>query len=68
MDFCIEKCPFWKYRTDAYIVCQGPVVNTTIAWNWDTKADADKQVRIFCRDQYERCEIYRCVIQNRSFD
>lgn len=64
----LPLCPLWKWRQGNKISCEGPVEATVIHWIWSTPREAGEQEMIFCRKHYERCEIYRCVMNNRYCD
>lgn len=61
-------CPFYEGIKGADINCAGPVVDTTITWHFENAMAAREQMRVFCQKHYKRCEIGRCITNNRFFE
>lgn len=45
--------------------CEGAFDGANIRLQFGRKEEMQKQMRIFCSDQYKRCEIYRCIMDNK---
>ena len=56
-------CPF--YRSDdgrRRIICEGIVDGCSLSLTYQRKDEYEKQLRIFCCDQYKKCEVYRMLM------
>lgn len=58
-------CPFYRAGGALYLDCEGAFEGANIRLQFRDKPERQKQMRIFCSDQYKRCEIYRCIIANK---
>ena len=63
------QCPFYLYdecdnKLKKYrITCEGLVEHSTLALSYRYKKDFRIQRGVFCCDWYERCEVYRMLMQ-----
>ena len=58
------QCPFYKYDDGRrHITCEGLVDKSSIVLSYLTRTDYDKQLLIFCCEHYEKCEVYRMLMQ-----
>ena len=58
------QCPFYKYDDGRRrITCEGLIDKSSIALIYLTRGDYDKQLEVFCCENYDKCEIYRVLIQ-----
>ena len=58
------RCPF--YRSDDsknHITCEGLVYNSTLTLNYRKVCDYRQQLEIFCCENYEKCEVYRMLME-----
>ncbi len=58
-------CPFYRVAGGMFVDCEGPFDGANIRLQFGLKVDKRKQLKIFCCDQYKRCEIYRCIMENK---
>ena len=58
------KCPFFKYDDGKRrITCEGLVgEGSSIALIYHNKADYEIQMNTFCCKHYEKCEVYRLLM------
>lgn len=59
------RCPF--YVTDDQrakrVTCEGVVEGSILATIYRNKADFQKQMEVFCCEYYQKCEIYRMLME-----
>ncbi len=58
------QCPF--YRQDDHrsrILCEGVIPDTTLAQTFRHRKDYQKQLEVFCCQHYQKCEVYRMVME-----
>ena len=63
------QCPF--YQSDdgkRKIVCEGLVDRSTLALNYRRRNDYKTQIEVFCCEHYNRCEIYRMLMEAKYDD
>ena len=55
------KCPFYKYDDGANrVVCEGLTGDdSSITAYFKKKEDFETQMRVFCCENFSKCEIYR---------
>ncbi len=58
-------CPFYRMQDSVSIGCEAPFDGAVIIMRFPTRQEKDRQRGIFCECQYKRCEIYRCIMQNK---
>ena len=58
------QCPFYKHD-DGWrrITCEGLIDKSTISLGYMRKSDYDIQFETFCCHHYQKCEIYRMLMQ-----
>ena len=67
------KCPFYQYdecwgsRTRR-IVCEGLVEGSALVLNYKYKRDFRIQLDTFCCEYFDRCEVYRMLMQKYEED
>lgn len=62
------KCPFFKYINvkNCNICCEGLYDGCqSIQLCYKTKKDLNKQIKLFCEDKYEYCEVYRMIVDSK---
>ena len=62
-------CPF--YRSDDgknKIVCEGIVDDSSVVLNFRKKIDYNTQMKVFCCEHYDRCEVYRMLMEKYRED
>ena len=61
------QCPFYTGREDRFagkkILCESPVPGSALSLYFAQKCDYEAQMRIFCCQHYEKCEVYRAVME-----
>jgi len=63
------ECPFYQYdrcipnRNIRRIVCEGIVDATTLALNYEKTKDFRMQIETFCCRYFDKCEVYRMLMQ-----
>lgn len=63
------KCPFYQYdevrkKTRVrHIVCEGLVEGSTISLNYKRIRDFRIQMETFCCEHFDRCEVYKMLMQ-----
>lgn len=58
------QCPFYKYDDGRRrITCEGLIDKSSIALIYLTRYDYDKQLEVFCCDHYDKCEVYRMLME-----
>ena len=63
------RCPFYKYDDGTRrITCEGLVggkEDSSLALIYKHKADYETQIAAFCCEHYEKCEVYRLLMENK---
>ena len=60
------QCPFFKYDDGrSRITCEGVMDDTSLAMIFHRREDYGIQIRVFCCEHYEKCEIYRMLMENK---
>lgn len=63
------RCPFYKYDDGRRrITCEGIVDKSSIAMIYITRTDFDIQLLSYCCKHYEKCEIYRVLMDKYEED
>lgn len=61
------KCPFYQYDEGSSrihrITCEGIVDGSTLILNYRYKKDFRIQLDTFCCEYFDRCEVYRMLMQ-----
>lgn len=65
----LVQCPF--YRSDVFqpkqrikrINCEGLVADSTLALNYRFQRDYFRQLETFCCRHYDKCEVYRMLME-----
>lgn len=59
-------CPFYASDDGAHrIVCEGIVDESSLALWFSRRADYETQMSVFCCQHYEKCEIYRMLMESK---
>ena len=57
------RCPFYKQDDGKQrIVCEGPTDGCNLSLSYSRKADFETQITVFCCEHYEKCEVYRMLM------
>ena len=57
------KCPFYKYDDGKRrITCEGIIDDSSLALIYHNKHDYAVQIDTFCCEHYQKCEIYRMLM------
>ena len=63
------KCPFYCYDRDkSKIICEGPVDKSYITLSFRRRSDFNSHVEIFCCKNFQKCEIYRILMEKYEDD
>lgn len=61
------QCPFFTGQEETFagkkILCESPVPGSNLNLYFRKKEDYQTQLRVFCCQHYEKCEIYRAVME-----
>ena len=58
------RCPFYKYDDGRRrITCEGLVDQSSLALIYHQRALYDTQMTVFCCEHYEKCEVYRMLME-----
>ena len=62
-------CPFYKFDDGrSRVNCEGIVENSTLALIFHKRADYEQQMELFCCQYYQKCEVYRMLMENKYED
>lgn len=63
-------CPFYNFDDPHIkrIVCEGFVEDSTLAQTYLRKKDYQTQLRVFCCENYKKCEVYRMLMEKYEED
>lgn len=57
------QCPFYKYDDGrGRITCEGIIEDSSLALIYHKKADYDLQITQYCCGHYDKCEVYRMLM------
>jgi hypothetical protein len=68
------KCPFYQYDESVdkknlrRITCEGLIDCSTLVLNYRFKRDYRIQLETFCCEYFDRCEVYRMLMQKYEED
>lgn len=63
------QCPFYKYDDGKRrITCEGLVDDSSLALIYQRKSDYETQINVFCCKHYEKCEVYRMLMEKYEED
>lgn len=58
------KCPFFQNLSKQKITCEGPYDDcVAISQVYQTNENRNKQVKLFCGGDFEKCEVYRMIVE-----
>ena len=58
------QCPFYRYDDGRRrITCEGVTDGSSLAMLFRSREDYDTQIRVFCCEKYENCEVYRMLME-----
>ena len=58
------QCPFYKYDDGKKrITCEGVTQDSSLAQIYHRKADYEMQILTFCCQHYQKCELYRMLME-----
>ena len=57
------KCPFFRNENEKEksINCEGILNGSVVCSRFRSPKKREKQLRLFCEDEYTRCEIYKAI-------
>ena len=60
-------CPFYKFDEGKKrsITCEGLVEDSSIVLTYHKKSDYVRQITVFCCKHFEKCEIYRALLESK---
>lgn len=57
------QCPFYKFDDGKRrITCEGIIEDSSLALIYHNRQDYETQIDVFCCKNYEKCEVYRLLI------
>lgn len=57
------QCPFYKFDDGKRrITCEGIIDDSSLALIYHNRRDYETQIDVFCCMHYEKCEVYRLLI------
>lgn len=60
------QCPFYRYDDGGLrVACEGLVDDSVIILRFKRRRDWEIQVRTFCCDHFDKCEICRMIMENK---
>jgi len=62
------RCPFYHGTRGLTVICEGPFAGSSLALTMRSRRLFERQLKTFCCDQYERCEVCRLVRQQYEDD
>ena len=58
------QCPFYKEDDGKFsIICEGVGDARFLKQRYRNKADYEKQMSVFCCENYQKCEVYRLLME-----
>lgn len=57
------RCPFYKRNESRKIGCEGVEEGSQLVTEYLTKERCKKKIRENCAGNYEKCEVYRMILQ-----
>lgn len=62
-------CPFYKYDDGKRrITCEGIIDHSSLVLVYRKRCDYDMQIGAFCCEHYQKCEVYRMLMQKYEED
>lgn len=59
-------CPFYRYDDGRRTVaCEGVTDGSIISQRYRRRSDWECQVRTFCCEHWQKCEVYRMLMENK---
>jgi hypothetical protein len=64
------QCPFYRAseRKGGYIRCEGIAGARNVLLIYRSERQRIKQMEIFCQNCYDRCEIYRAIVESKGLE
>lgn len=62
------KCPFWRGDGMETVSCEGPFCGVGITMKFRSDRKRKHHMEVFCAEHYEKCEIYRMVMDSKYAD
>lgn len=63
------QCPFYQRcctKGPWTITCQGVTDASNLQWRFRTKRDCTIQLKTFCMDKFQNCEIFQAIYAARA--
>ena len=57
------KCPFYDTEDNKGVTCEGITRESALVLRFRGRAHKDRHTKHFCDDMYERCMIYRMLME-----
>ena len=57
------QCPFYKYDVPKRITCEGLIDKSNISLGFLIWKDYAIHIKTFCSEHYQKCEIYRMLME-----
>lgn len=61
-------CPFFRCHSYVEIGCEGITDDSSIRLIFGDRAAREIQERVFCKENYENCELYRAIHEKYEGD
>ena len=61
----VSSCPFYRDSVRKSIICKGILPGSSITLNFCRKADHEIQLRVFCCEHYDKCEVYGILTRDQ---
>lgn len=60
------RCPFYKSDDGrGRITCEGLIDQSSLTLSYRQRGDYEIQIGVFCSGCYDRCEVYRMLMENK---
>ena len=63
------RCPFYQYDDGKHsITCEGIVEDSKLILKFTRRKDYETQISVFCCEHYDKCEVYRMLMEKYEDD
>ena len=62
------KCPFYLTDSTFSITCEGLYDYSYLGLRFNAQADKNKQTKLFCCEEYNKCELYKLLMRAKYSD
>ncbi|MBO4854077.1 MAG: hypothetical protein J5482_02880 [Oscillospiraceae bacterium] len=57
------RCPFWRGDRQEVVGCEGPFDGSGVQLTFESHGRQRRHMETFCCHHYEKCEVYRMVVE-----